>query len=177
MTLSTSLGGLVTSMHMLRDSLLEVRMTSLEDMPESGRHQSLGARIGDRIELLGGWLEEALTSAREANGPGSSITSVEASRGALFAAHESFNRVSREFTSELGTYSLAEDLAGLVHSPSNEWAGWAKTVVIGLERCRNLLNDVNDHLLECWEGLAQQSSCLSAPVNATSVGQKTSVRR
>ena len=155
----------------LRDALLALQLTVREDLPPEGS-VALVDQFGDAVDDSLGWLEESLQAAVQAQRAVEHPSDVDRARRALANCQEQFHRVEQRFVSDLISYEKLKDLASFGRGRRGEWIGWVKTVRLGLEQCRQPMDEVSKALLACWQEIAERAGMTSVSVQATNIGQQ-----
>ena len=173
MALEAAFQELVAQLGTLRDSLMGLRVTVVEDRPLVGG-VILADTLGDSVEDLLGWLEEALEGAVEGQQAVGHPTDVDRARRSLTACQEQYNRIAHRFSSELISYERMEQLTSLGHQRGRGWLAWTDSVKEALDRCQQPLYDTNQALFFCWREIAERAGMTSVSVQA--IGQQISLR-
>lgn len=171
MPLEATFQELCTQLRKLRDTLIAVRLTVVEDKPVKGE-AALVDHLGDTILDLLGSLDEALKAARAAQKAVATTPDLNASRRALALCQERFHRIERQFAAELISYEKLRDLARLGSERRGEWLPWSNSAKDGIERCRQPLDGASKALAACWQEIAERVGMTSVSVQATNIGQK-----
>ena len=158
----------------LRETLLELRTTAVEDKPLRG-DVVLVDELGDAADELGGWMEEAAAAALEAQQAVRYPIDFERAKRSLVLCHACLNRVSNRFYIHLASYEEIAKLAGLGRERGGEWGAWSRGVKEAIYRCRPHLYDLNESAFGCWQELTDRLGMTSVSVHSTGVGQQISV--
>ena len=158
----------------LRETLLELRTTAVEDKPLRG-DVVLVDELGDAADELGGWMEEALAAALEAQQAVRYPVDVECAKRSLVLCHACLNRVSNRFYIDLASYEEIAKLAGLGRERGGEWGASSRGVKEAIYRCRPHLCDLNESAFACWQELTDRLGTTSVSVHSTNIGQQMSV--
>src|SRR5437762_8097671 len=86
-----------------RDRLLEMRLTVVEDRPETNE-PAIVDDFEDTVEDLRGWLEDALGAAIEAERGVGHPLDLQATQRSLGRCRERFDRIEERFSSGLASY-------------------------------------------------------------------------
>jgi hypothetical protein len=162
---------LFTGLRKLRDMLVAVRLTVVEDKPVRSE-AALVDHLEDTILDIMGRLDEALKAARVAQKAVANVTDLNGARRALTVCQDRFHRIERQFAQELISYEKLKDLAALGSERRGEWLPWSNSVKQGIEQCRQPLDQVSKALAVCWEEIAERVGMTSVSVQATNIGQK-----
>jgi hypothetical protein len=154
MTMAADVRALWCALHDLRDAVLPVRMLAVEDRPEPVAPQPVEA-VADGLDNVFGRLQQAiaeLSCALDADGGTGPREQVVA---ALGRCHTTFVELGTEWTGEVSSYRR---LARLVTSARERgWQPWARSLVDGVFACERARDQVQQSLLACWQGLAEQT--------------------
>lgn len=160
MTVAADVRALWYALHDLRDTVLPVRMLAVEDRPrdcaEDAVPQPVQA-IADGLDSVFGRLQEAITqlsAAIDAAGRDQVVS-------ALGRCHATFVELGREWTEQVSSYSRLAQL--VIAARERGWRGWARSVVDGVLACERARDQVQLHLLACWQGLAEQAGYSDLP--------------
>jgi hypothetical protein len=170
MTLEAAFGDLRLQLQKLREVLVGLRITVVEDRPLEDEAM-LVDDFGDMVTDLLAWLEKASTAAGEGRQALSPPMNMDRARRALAVCHEWFNRTAHRLSSDLMSYERIAELAHLIER-GGEWPIWARSVKEGLDRCQQPLYDVNQALFRCWQEIAERAGMTSVAVQTTSIGQQ-----
>jgi hypothetical protein len=162
---------LFSELRKLKDTLVAVRLTVVEDKPVTGE-AALVDHMEDTILDIMGSLEEALKAARSAQKAVGHATDLNGARRALTICQERFHQIERQFAADLISYEKLKDLASLGSARRGEWIPWATSVKQGIEQCRYPLDGVSKALAACWQEIAERVGLTSISVQATNIGQK-----
>jgi hypothetical protein len=160
-----------TGLRKLRDRVQELRMTVVEDPP---RHRS--AAIVESyeyaVEDLLGWVNEALEAAMEAEVSVGEQVDLGAARWSLAVCQDTFHRIERVFSTNLVSYEKMKDLSSFGNERRGEWSAWTATVKLGIDHCREPLDDSRNALAACWQELAERAGGTTVSVRTTNIGQQ-----
>jgi hypothetical protein len=173
--LEATFQALSSELRKLRDTLIALRLTVVEDKPLAGE-AALVDHFEDTILDVMGLLEESLRRARVAQKAIESAADFNSVRRALAACQERFHAIEQRFSSDLLSYDKLKDLTGLGASRKGEWIPWAKSVRQGIEECRAPLDAANKALAACWQEIAERVGMTSVSVQTTNIGQKILAR-
>jgi hypothetical protein len=162
---------LFSELRKLKDTLVAVRLTVVEDKPVTGE-AALVDHMEDTILDIMGSLDEALKAARSAQKAVGNAPDLNGARRALTICQERFHSIERQFAAELISYEKLKDLASLGSERRGEWIPWATSVKQGIEQCRYPLDGVSKALAACWQEIAERVGLTSISVQATNIGQK-----
>jgi hypothetical protein len=166
---------LSSELRKLRDTLVALRLTVVEDKPLAGE-AALVDHFDDTILEVMGLLEESLKRARVAQKEVESAADFNAVRRALAACQERFHTIEQRFSSDLVSYDKLKDLADLGSARKREWIPWASTVRQGIEECRAPLDAISKAIAACWQEIAERVGMTSVSVQTTNIGQKIFTR-
>jgi hypothetical protein len=163
---------LTVSLHKLEDALNGLHATS-GDTPENDV-SVLADRLGETVFDMKGTLYGARRAALQARKAVSAPTDLDRARRALTRCQERFHRVEQLFASELASYEKLTDLARLGNE-RRAWQPWTNMVKVGIEQCREPIEQANRAIAACWGELAERLGMLNISVNAT--GQKIAMTK
>ena len=164
---------LVVKLGAAREAFESLRLTAVEDRPLRDE-VLLVERLGNAVEDLQGWLEEAVAAAGEAQQAVRHPLDGHRARGALALAHERFLRLEYKFFFEGVSYEEIGELSRFGRRRGREWLGWTGSVIQALDQCRAPLRDVDEALLVCWQELSERLGASSVSVQTTNIGQQIS---
>lgn len=171
MALETTFRELFTELGKLRDTLIALRLTVVEDRPRKS-DAALVDNLEDSILDLMGLLEDCLSGARAAHKAVGHPLDMDRARRALTTCQDGFHQIERQFAAELISYEKLRDLASLGSERGNEWRLWSNTVKQGIEQCRQPLDGASKALAACWQEIAERVGMTSISVQTTNIGQK-----
>jgi hypothetical protein len=171
MALEAKFRELIQELGKLRDTLVALRLTVVEDKPAKG-DAALVDRLGDVILDMMGFLEEGLRAARSAQKRAGHALDLNAARQALTICQERVHRIGQQYAVELVSYESLKDLANLGHQRRGEWIPWTNSVKQGIEQCREPLDLSTKALAGCWQEIAERVGSTSVSVQTTNIGQK-----
>lgn len=171
MALEATFRQLTVSLHQLHDGLNALHLT-MGDTPndESALADGFESAVDDMI----GTLQEARKSSLQASSAVSQ-PDLDRARRALTHCQERFHRVEQMFASELVSYEKLTELARL-GAERRLWGPWASTVKLGIEKCREPMEQASLALAACWGELAERLGTTAVSVRNTVVGQKVVAR-
>jgi hypothetical protein len=153
----------------LRESLVDLRTTVVEDKPLQG-DVVLVEVFGDAADDMIGWMDEALIAADEAQQAVTAHVDINRARRALAICHERQQRVARQFSFDLVGYDRIAELTRFGYTRGGEWRGWAQSVRTALEACREPIYEVSQALFRCWQEIAERAGMTSLSVCASGIG-------
>jgi len=157
----------------LLEAFRDARLTVVEDAPLRDT-VALVDRLGDAIEDVVGWAQEAFAASNEAEHAVAQPLDSHRARQALTTCQERFNRLTSVFSSDLVSYERIVDLQRLAQRPGGEWRLWVSAVRQVLERVRPPIQDVSQALFLCWQALAERLGTASVSIQNTTIGQQIS---
>ena len=161
------------SMHALRETWLDMRITVREDRPR-GEGTLLVDRLSDEADDGLGAIEDGLAAvARALAAP----DDVRTGGRALAIAHEQLARVGRDFWECIGSFDRRRELQSLARRHGGEWAAWAQSVDDGVGRIPNVLALADEELRQAWAELVERAVPTLTAVSASAVGQQITVTR
>jgi hypothetical protein len=157
MTLSADVRSLWCALHDLRDTVLPVRMLTVEDRPESVAPQPVQA-MGDGLDSVFGRLQQAIAELSDAidddgHAPPRARVAV-----ALGRCHHTFVELGREWTDQVSSYHRLAQLVTSARERGPRWRSWSRSVVDSVLACEAPRHQVHLALLACWQGLAENSA-------------------
>jgi hypothetical protein len=162
---------LVLQLRALEESVKELGIV-LNDRPTKGPDSAVTDAYDYAVDDAGGWLNEAIASAGEAQRAVSEQVDLNRARRSLAACQEKFRRVEEVFSGALFSYERLRELARFGRERRGEWPSWAAMVKLGIERCQKPADRVCDAIAECWQEIAEHAGS-SISVQATNIGQIT----
>jgi hypothetical protein len=166
MALEKTFRQLTVSLHKLDDGLNDLHVTA-GDTPNdvSVLAERLEATVADMQGTLYGARRAALQARKAVSAP----MDLDRARRALTRCQERFHRIEQMFASELASYEKLTDLARLGNE-RRPWQPWVSTVKLGIEQCREPMDQASRAIAACWGELAERLGMLNISVQAT--GQK-----
>lgn len=171
MALEKTFCQLSLNLHKLEDALSALHATT-GDTPNDV--SVLADRLAEAVFDMQGTLYGARRAAVQARKAVAPPIDLDRARRALTRCQERFHRVEQLFASELASYQKLTDLARLGNERRG-WQPWVDTVKIGIEQCREPVEQANRAIAACWGELAERLGMLNISVQAT--GQKIAVPR
>jgi hypothetical protein len=162
MSMESTFEDLWTRVHELRDAVVAMQLTVVEDRPRDSDVvpvQALGNAVGD---LLGA-VQEALEAASDGLGAVRTRGDPRAVRGALLQAQAATNTAGRLLAEEVGDRARLGDLDALAGSRRRAWGPWMAGVTEAIDRCGPPLWDVQQGLQNCWSELTDHLTEPLAP--------------
>jgi hypothetical protein len=152
----------------LRDALLGLRMTVVEDCPQSVMWADA---CGDTIEDLLGRVQEMLAAVGQAQQAVRHPQDLDGARLALTEAQESYLPIQLRFAAELVSYDQVAELVRLGRERGRSWQNWVSGVRQALDACQAPIYAVNQALLLCWQDYAERAGMVSATLQASVAAQ------
>jgi hypothetical protein len=149
----------------LHDNLLAVQLTIRVDTPKEGSVLLVDV-FGDATDDVLGWLEEAIQAAREAQKGVGHPVDLDGARRALVAVQEQFHRAEQAFLSDLVSYERLNELSKFGKRRCGEWRAWVKSVIQGIEQCRQPMIEARSRIAECWQEYAECMPATSVSVQS-----------
>jgi len=171
MALEKTFRQLSLSLHKLEDALNALHATS-GDTPNDV--SVLADRLAETVSDMQGTLYGTRRAAVQARKAVDSPIDLDRARRALTRCQERFHRVEQLFASELASYEKLTDLARLGNE-RRAWQPWVDMVRVGIEQCREPIEQASRAIAACWGELAERLGMLNISVQAT--GQKIAVPR
>lgn len=168
MALEATFRQLTVSLHQLHDALNALHLT-MGDTPND--ESALADGFENAVLDLIGALRDARRSAVQAR-KAVSQPDLDRARKALTRCQQRFHKVEQHFAAQLVSYEKLTELARL----GNErrlWGPWVSTVKLGIEQCREPIDQASRALAACWGELAERLGMVNISVKAT--GQQITV--
>ena len=154
----------------LQEALIALRTTVREDRPLHG-DVVLVDLFGDAADDLLGWLEGALSAAREGDQAAAAPPDLQRTGQALAASQERFNHIANRLTSDLLRYERIDELVCFGRARGGEWNVWAMSVKEALDWCQPPVFDAGEALFGCWRELAARADVPAITMGITNIGQ------
>ncbi|MBE2222225.1 MAG: hypothetical protein IAF02_11830 [Anaerolineae bacterium] len=151
--------------YLLREGLMTLHTTVIEDKPLPGDHV-LVQRWGDAVDDLVGHLAEGGVLLGEAQPAASHAADLSQASQLLGRCQVLYNHVAYHFWSDLAGYEPMAELIRLGREKGGEWWAWVNSVKEGLDRCRQLLFATNEAFCRCWQEIADRIGANSISVVA-----------
>ncbi|MFZ4656175.1 MAG: hypothetical protein ACOYNY_04140 [Caldilineaceae bacterium] len=163
MTLEATLGELNVQLYRLREALVNLHTTSVEDKPI---HDDvvLVEIVGNATEDLLGWLDGAIAALADAHRYHNYGGTLRRSWQALGQCQICYNRLHQRFATDLAGYQRLTELIRCGRQRGGEWRAWAASVKAAIEECQSLIFALNETLCDCWQTLAERSEINPIPV-------------
>lgn len=174
MALEATFRQLTVSLHKLHDGLNALHVT-MGDTPHNDV-SALADGLENAVLDMMGTLHEARRSAVQARKAIGYPVDLERARRALTLCQERFHRVEQLFATELVSYEKLTELARL-GSERRAWIPWTSTVKLGIEQCRQPIEQTSRALAACWGELAERLGMVNITMRATNVGQQISLSK
>lgn len=155
-------------LHDLREAVLGLRLTVVEDRPALDG-TVFTDRLADSADELAGGLEEALGAVRAAL---TQPDDVRRARGALRVAHERVTATAGAFWEALGPADRRLELVRVGRRGGPEWRAWAEQVLDAAGRCPAPLAAAHVALREAWDEVVGHALAPAVSVHATAIGQQ-----
>jgi hypothetical protein len=162
---------LLRKIEALREALLGLALTAIEDRPTSGE-VLLVERLGDIVEDLRGLCEEMSEAANRARDAIADPADFNLGRRALASANERFIRLEYRFFGEGAAHHTIAELQRFGRERGREWLSWSGGAIQALESCRPPVRELDEAFLETWRELGERFGDRSVSVNATAIGQQ-----
>jgi hypothetical protein len=154
MALEAAFCDLAARLGALREELIDLRTTVLEDKPLHG-DAALVDVLADAIDDVLGWIEEALTDATTGRQAVEDDLNVHRARRALVACQERYLRIMRRWTLDLLSYDHLAELMRFGRRRGREWRAWTESASSALAASHRTIFDVQEALCRCWQELAE----------------------
>jgi hypothetical protein len=171
MALEATFQNLSVSLHKLHDALKALQVT-IDDAPhdESALADGLENTVLDMLGTLHETRKSALLGRKAVAAP----TDLDWARRALTTCQERSHHIEQQFATDLVSYEKLKELARLGRERP-AWLPWSSTVKLGIEQCREPLDQTSKALAACWQELAERLGTISISVKNTTVGQHIEV--
>lgn len=162
MAMDAALEQLWRCTHELRDAVVAMQLTVVEDRPYGSDVvpvHALGDAVGDLLATVQETLEatsDGLRAVGDRSGP-------VAVRDALLRAQQAANKAGRLLADEVADRARLGDLDALASSRGRAWGPWMAGVDEAIDRCRPPLRDIQEGLLHCWSELTDRLTEPLAP--------------
>lgn len=170
MALEATFRELTTNLHHLHDALNALQVT-VGDRPAED-----GAALADDLENsvldVMGELHEAHKGALDARRAVSHPIDLDQARHALAVCQDRFHSVTQMISVGLLSYDKLRGLEKLGSGRRGEWLSWASSTKMGIDDCRQPLDDASLSLGRCWQEIAEHAGATSVSVRTTNIGQK-----
>jgi hypothetical protein len=172
MALEATFRDLLVGLQKLYDSVNALQVTA-GDKPLKDASALADGFEDEVLEMMGSLHEcrKAASSARVAiNHP----LDLDRARRTLTISQDSFQRIERQFASNLVSYEKLKELVRLAGQRPGEWRAWATSIKHGIDECRPAMEYVSSALARCWQEIAEHAGGTSVSVRTTNIGQKIS---
>lgn len=170
MALEKALTQLSDQLESLRASLEALSYPFLVDKSRS-EDVALSGYSGDAVTDVMDWLREAIPAASRAREAAKHPLDLGGVRSALVTCQEKLSELAKRFRDKLMSFENIEALSVLKRR-DDQWRKWAETVATGLQETQELLGQVSETMLLCWQELAERAGMANISVKATNIGQK-----
>lgn len=153
------------------EALQSLALTAIEDRPASGE-VLLVDRLGNLVEDLRGWAEEAREAAVQAGDALAHPADLNLGRRALALANERFIRLEYRFFDEAVAHAMVSELMRFGRQRGREWLSWTGGVVQALDACRSPLRELDEALFHAWQELGERLGSRSLSVHTNNIGQQ-----
>jgi hypothetical protein len=155
----------------LCEALQSLALTAIEDRPQHGE-VLLVERLGNLVEDLRGWAEEAREAAAQASDALAHPPDFNLGRRALGVATERFIHIEYRFFEEAVAHDAVNELLRFGRRSGGEWLSWTAGVVQALDGCRLPLRELDEALFRAWQELGERLGSRSLTVQANNIGQQ-----
>ena len=169
MALEATFRDLLVGLQKLHDSVNALQVTA-GDKPLKDASAWADGFEEEILEMMGTLHEcrKAASSARRAIHP----LDLDRARRTLTAAQDAFQRIERQFASNMVSYEKLRQLVRLAGERPGEWRGWATSIKHGIDECRPAMEYVSSALARCWQEIAEHAGATSISLRTTNIGQK-----
>ena len=173
MPIEATFQNLVNKFGAAREAFESLRLTAIEDRPLRDE-VLLVERLGNAVDDMQGWLEEAVAAAADAQKAVRHPLDGYRAREALALANERFIRLEYKFFSEGVSYEGISELMRFGRRGGREWLGWTGSVIQALDQCRAPLRELDEALLLGWQELSERLGASALSLQTTNIGQQIS---
>jgi hypothetical protein len=170
MAIELALANLLGKIEALREALLGLALTTIEDRPPSGE-VLLVERLGDTVEDLRGLCEGMREAAIQARDAIADPADINLGRRGLLAANQCFIRLEYRFFDKGAAPPTIVELQRFGRERGREWLSWSGSAVEALESCRAPVRELDEALLEAWREFGERLAACSVSVRTTAIGQ------
>lgn len=170
MALEATFRDLLVGLQKLHDSVNALQVTA-GDKPVKDASALADGFEEEILEMMGS-LHECRKAASNARRAVNHPLDLDRARRTLTVSQDSFQRIERQFASNLVSYEKQRQLARLAGERPGEWRGWATSIKHGIDECRPAMEFVSSALARCWQEIAEHAGATSVSVRTTSIGQK-----
>ncbi len=173
MTLRTAFETSNTYLSTLHEEFSALQVTLREDKPDD---TAVADILGDKVDDLLCWLEQALAAAREGQRAVDQGPDLNRAWQALTSCQETFIHLQYKFF-DLISYDSLESLMRADDEAGAAWTVWVRSVKEGLDRCQQPLYNISQALAQCWQEVADRVGMTSVSIRTSNIGQKIKVSR
>jgi len=155
----------------LRDAIQGLRLTAVEDRPES-EAVMLVQQVGDSAEELLGRVQEVFAQADQARHAVGQPLDLNGARRFLTASQEEFMELWGTLFEDFLSYDRAGALLRMALEREPEWEPWVESIRRGVDSCRSAADAVSGAYFHCWQEIAERVGMNSVFVQTTTVGQQ-----
>jgi hypothetical protein len=155
----------------MREALQSLALTAIEDRPARGE-VLLVERLGNLVDDLRGWAEEAREAAGQASDALAHPADLNLGRRALSVANERFIRLEYRFFGEAVAHGSVSELRRFGRQGGREWLSWTGGVVQALDACRAPLRELDEAIFDAWQELGERLGARSLTVQTHNIGQQ-----
>jgi hypothetical protein len=157
-------------LHELRDAVLAMQLTVVEDRPRGSDVvpvQDLGEAVGDLLAAV----QEALAAASDGLAAAGSRSEPAAVPEPLLRAQAAANAAARLLATGVADRARLADLDDLARSRGRAWALWLSGVTEAVDRCGPPLWETQQSLMSCWSELTDRLVGRLVPPTADTASQ------
>jgi hypothetical protein len=173
MAIETVFLNLTRKFDAMREALQSLALTAIEDRPASGE-VLLVDRLGNLVEDLRGWAEEAREAAVQAGDALAHPADLNLGRRALALANERFIRLEYRFFDKATAHGAVSELMSFGQESGGGWASWTTEVARALNVCRTPVKEVDRAIFHAWQELSERLAARSITVHTSNIGQQIS---
>jgi hypothetical protein len=167
MALEATFRNLSVSLDMLNEALNTLHVM-LGDKPPDQELALVDGLENALLDMMGE-LHEARKSALGARRNVGPQPDLDHARRALTHCQQRFHRVEQQFSIGLLSYEKMKELVWLGEK-GKEWRSWADSTRVGIEQCRQPMEQTSKALASCWQELAERLGTVNLSVHT--IGQQ-----
>jgi hypothetical protein len=172
MTLEASLLKLNKNLEQLEGALDNLLWAVVQAQPQEEPGHALADHYDIATSDLLGLVKEAKEAAETGRNAAEGRLDFAGVRQALIICQDRFNQLWDRFYNDLVSLERIEALNNLAQEPGSKWRPWREGVRDALSQCPQLLHEVGQALLPCWQTLTEWPNTLSISMQVSNVGQE-----
>ncbi|MGH2637051.1 MAG: hypothetical protein ACRDHU_13025 [Actinomycetota bacterium] len=171
MSLETAFKELAQAFDVVRNAIVGLRLTVVEDQPDQGS-VALVDWFADFVEDVWGTIQMGVNAVEQGHRAAQVPQDLDTAHRALMGCQRARDLVGHRLSAEPGVLSRLEELRSFGRERDGEWRAWTDETFAALERCRRSLEGVVDPLFVSWQDLAEMLASPLISVRTTSIGQQ-----